>query len=131
MKMKNIKINWKLVGKAALIIIGAAGSVYLKWNNIDVNTSNNYTYDGNRILYIPSNPEEAAIQALVKTGKNTWSDSSKLKVANDIFKIASKKDISDAAKAFAITGLSTVADSMWSDSSKQAVSALISQIGEI
>ena len=78
------------------------------------------------ITSYPRNAAEAAIDALLASGKDQWSDNSKEKTANEIYKIATDSD--DSTRRYAIQALRELSKEMWSDYNKKNVNKLITNL---
>lgn len=78
------------------------------------------------IMTWPRNSAEAAIEALLKNGKNQWSDASKVESAKEIYNLAKGQD--DATRTFAIRSIQELQDNVWSDLSKGKINKLIASL---
>lgn len=78
------------------------------------------------IASYPRNAAEAAIDALLVSGKEQWGDSMKERTANEIFKVAMYSD--DSTRKYAIQALRDLSKEMWSDCAKRNVNTLITKL---
>ena len=76
-------------------------------------------------LPFASSPDDMAISELLKAAKDYWSDSDKMTTAQKIYEIATKPEQSCYTKTVAISALSQIRDTLWSGSSKRAITDLI------
>ena len=109
---------------------GYAVSILANYLNVPIsyNPRQNAASAFNTILSWPRNSSEAAIDALLKTGKSAWSDSDKLRTANDIFRIAKTAD--DPIKTYAIRAIQELQSQMWSSSGKTRANSLITALAQ-
>ena len=78
------------------------------------------------IASYPRNAAEAAIDALLATGKSQWSDYEKECTCKEIYKLA--KDCDDSTRRYAIQAMRDLSKDFWADSRKRNVNTLITNL---